>query len=154
MKKLFINIAGEIVNIHRYYIDAYIDIIERHDIEVFHYYQINPKKDQVSNKKELEEKGVFVVWYSDTDDLKKQILKLHKTRKSIYINTFTENLIIVTNNIKKLLEQPTTKKAKLFRNKKIQRELLLENHEEITINYIKSKYENLNIKEIEKKIKE
>jgi D-alanine-D-alanine ligase-like ATP-grasp enzyme len=79
-------------------------------------------------------------------------MSIVKNYEVIYINTFTENLIIKANKLKKLIGQDYTEKYKMFRNKKIQRELMMDTHDEITISFLKVKFKNIKLRKIEKMI--
>ena len=152
MQQVFINITGKSGTLNSYYQWSFRDIIQKYQLIVIHFYKIDPEVSQFSNTDELESNGIIVAWYTDFKDLHKQIFDVYTRYKILYINTFSEVLIPRVNLIKKDLGQQITQKPKLFRNKKIQRQLLRDAYEEITINYIKSKYEKLDIEKIEKKI--
>jgi len=63
--------------------------------------------------------------YINDDDLLEKVKIIKKDKTEYFISTYVENCIIITNEIRKLLGQKISDYPELFRNKRLQRELLL-----------------------------
>ena len=150
MKKIFINIQGKIDNFDENYKIAFLDIKEKYNVEILNYYiKWEIKKNKIT---ELISLWINMIEYIDEKDLIKKINNLEQKNIEFYVNTYTENLIIVSNKIKKIFWQKTTNFPILFRDKKLQRELLLKYNKDITVNYFEREIINLNFNEIKKNI--
>jgi len=146
MKEIFININWS-WKLFDYYIESYLDIIQKYNLEVFVFAKSFLEED-LKKKKDLENKKIFLQTYNSLEDLEEKIIKLNKNFSIKFINTFVENLIIETNKIKKKLWQEVTKNFELFRNKKLQRELLLNFSKDITVNFLEEKLKNLDFENL------
>ncbi len=146
--KTFINIQWKISNFANYYTEAFLDIKEIYDTEIYNYYiSWNILKEKVIS---LEKKWINMISYINEKDLFEKIKKIKCKEKIFFINTFTEQLIPITNKIKKELWQKITDKSELFRNKRLQRELLLKYDKKIATSYKKINIENICFLEIKK----
>ena len=114
------------------YLSCFEDLFKKKGIKTIIFY-----KEISSLVKKLEDRD-FIKFrkYTDFDDLKEQILNFSK-EEIFYINTFDEKLVLLTNELKKLLNLPFTEKYEIFRNKDLQRKYLLESFPEATVNFQK-----------------
>jgi len=114
------------------YLSCFDDLFRKKGIKTIIFY-----KEISSLVKKLEDRD-FIKFrkYTDFDDLKEQILNFSK-EEIFYINTFDEKLVLLTNELKKLLNLPFTEKYEIFRNKDLQRKYLLESFPETTVNFQK-----------------
>ncbi len=136
MKTIFINIQWKVDKLIYYLKESFLDIKEKYNLEIINFYI--PWKIDSKEIEELKKEGINMIWYIDEKNLI-DIIKDFDKNNSYKVNTFTEQLIPITNRIKKELWQKITKQPNLFRNKKLQRELLLKNKE------IATKYKKVNI---------
>jgi len=127
------------------YLKNFIELVEK-NIEVYIFYTEKELDERYIKK--LKNKKINFIFYSSENDAKNKILELKDNSNIIYINTFDENLINLTNNIKKYINQNITENYDVFTNKYLQRKLLLEYNSEITVKYIEKTIEDLNFKEI------
>jgi DNA-binding transcriptional regulator GbsR (MarR family) len=100
MEKIYINIFGENSKIHDYYIKSYKDIIEKYNVKVF-FFSKGYRKEYFINKDKFEKSYIFLFKYSIEEDIMNKIENLKKKYEIIYINTFSEFLIPLSNKIKK-----------------------------------------------------
>ena len=114
------------------YLSCFEDLFKKKGIKTIIFYK------EISSLVEKLEHRDFIKFrkYTDFDDLKEQILNFSK-EEIFYINTFDEKLVLLTNELKKLLNLPFTKKYEVFRNKDLQRKYLLESFPEATVNFQK-----------------
>lgn len=114
------------------YLSCFEDLFKKKGIKTIIFYK------EVSSLVEKLEDRDFIKFrkYTDFDDLKEQILNFSK-EEIFYINTFDEKLVLLTNELKKLLNLPFTEKYEIFRNKDLQRKYLLESFPEATVNFQK-----------------
>lgn len=150
MKKIFINIQAKIDNFDENYKWAFLDIKNKYDLKIFNFYI----KWNIKNKdiEKLKKSWINMIEYIDEKDLLNKVNSLKKPQNNYFFNTYTENLILIVNKIKKSFWQKITEQPELFRNKKLQRELLLKYNKEITVNYFEEKIWKLNFVEIKNKI--
>ena len=85
------------------YLSCFEDLFKKKGIKTIIFY-----KEISSLVKKLEDRD-FIKFrkYTDFDDLKEQILNFSK-EEIFYINTFDEKLVLLTNELKKLLNLPFT----------------------------------------------
>lgn len=127
--KYLINI-GSVNKLPQYYQDAYQDLYDNHNIKTIIFF--DESKIEWDLQKDTE--AWTIKTYTSTKDLTEQIL--HTPKKEIYyINTFDENSIEIKEKIKKEIWMITTKDALIFRNKDLQRKLLLAKYPETSIQY-------------------
>gem|GEM_PF-831515 len=114
------------------YLSCFEDLFKKKGIKTIIFYK------EISSLVEKLEDRDFIKFrkYTDFDDLKEQILNFSK-EEIFYINTFDEKLVLLTNELKKLLNLPFTEKYEIFRNKDLQRKYLLESFPEATVNFQK-----------------
>ncbi|MDQ7022259.1 MAG: hypothetical protein Q9M97_01790 [Candidatus Gracilibacteria bacterium] len=145
MKKIFINIQAKLDKFDKNYEIAFLDIKEKHNLEIINFYI----KGDIINSDifELKNIGINMVEYFNEEDLllKIKIEKIEKNNLKLdnvnyYINTYVENLIPVTNEIRSLFGQKICDFPELFRNKRLQRELLLKSDKGVG-----SKFKKINI---------
>ena len=147
MQKIFININTPNTKLHNYYTESYLDLIKNYNIKVF-LFSTQYKKEDLENKEEFEKQNIFLHEYITENELLDEIKKLDENYIIQYVNTFSEDLILLANNIKKELWQKITESPELFRNKSLQRELLLKFDKNITVNYLEAQLEKLNFHEL------
>lgn len=87
--------------------------------------------------------GVDFFSYQNKQDLKQQLLTLAKNREIVYINTTSELLINISNEMKKALGQDVSDNVKIFRNKYLQRELLQKSKNTNGIKFFKGTIKDL-----------
>ncbi len=146
--KIFINISAKINNFDENYKIAFLDIKERYNVEIFNYYikwNISDKEIQKLNNSWINMKK-----YINDDDLLEKIKILKKDNTEYFISTSVENCIIITNEIRKLLGQKISDYPELFRNKRLQRELLLKSKKWVWTNFKKINISNVTFDEIKK----
>ncbi len=150
MEKILINISEKKLSktINKEYINAYWDIYNKNKIKTFIFYLWENIWD-ISYEKKLKNMWIFLFDYKDNNSLQKKIVKLKKHYDIVYINTFTEKLIDTTIKLKEILKEPLTANKNIFRNKDIQRKLLLAYNPNITVKFLEKNIENLEIKCIE-----
>lgn len=136
MKKLFINISRW-YKIHNYYDFAYNDLYKNHWIKTILFFDKN-----IWHTEFLNQDSYDIFYYDSILDLKNQIFSIN-IENIYYINTFDEVLIDIVNSIKKDLWLWYTKYFDVFRNKYLQRELLLNNYPETTVKSIEIDLDNI-----------
>jgi hypothetical protein len=143
MEKVFINICeqGQWISTPKTYLKAYKDLYNSEKI-ITHIFYI---WDMVNN-----EEYIFLVFHhcSHSKELESEISKLYKNNHVVYINTFTEWLIELTNTVKKNLWEEITKQHECFRDKSLQRKFLQDYNPELAIKYINSTPDAVDIFEI------
>lgn len=150
MKNKLINIQSKIDFFDENYKWAFLDIKEKYNIEIYNFYiKWNIEKDKII---ELEKLWINMNEYIDEKDLVNKINELKKDNIKYYFNTYTENLIPILNEIKRSFWQIITKQPELFRNKKLQRELLFNYNKDYTVNYFEDNINNLDYEKIRKEI--
>jgi hypothetical protein len=100
MEKIYIDIFEKNSKIHDYYIKSYKNIVEKYNVKVF-FFSKDYKKEYFMNKDKFEELNIFLFKYSSEEDIINKIENLNKKYEIIYINTFFEHLIFLSNKIKK-----------------------------------------------------
>jgi pantothenate kinase-related protein Tda10 len=100
MGKIYINIFEKNSKIYDYYIKSYKDIVEKYNVKVF-FFSKDYKKEYFMNKDKFEELNIFLFKYSSEEDIINKIENLNKKYEIIYINTFSEYLISLSNKITK-----------------------------------------------------
>lgn len=144
MKKIFINICEENLWLKtpKTYLKSYQDLFESHNIYTYIYY--------IWDKSSTEEyQYINAFSCKNAKDLEEKINEVYKKNNVLFINTFTEWLIEITNTIKKSLWEEITKEHESFRDKSLQRSFLQEFNPELGIKYIKSSPQNVNSSKIE-----
>lgn len=140
--KYLINI-GSVNKLPQYYQDAYQDLYDNHNIKAIIFF--DESKIEWDLQKDTE--AWTIKTYTSTKDLTKQILHIPK-EEVYYINTFDEKLIPITEQIKKDIWLIHTQHPEIFRDKSLQRKMLLEQYPETTIQYKKIDIENINEEEL------
>ena len=130
MPKIFINISRK-YNKHDYYETSYNNLFKNHGIITYLFFDKNlsTKINQISNNS-----YTYVFYYNDKIDLINQ-LKLIKKSDIYYINTFDEVIVLLVNEVKKELWFKISTHYEAFRDKKLQRQLLLEKYPNLTVSY-------------------
>lgn len=129
MKKILINLSRW-YKMYDYYDFAYRDLYENHWIITYIFFDKN-QSNEILNSNKDEYKFFF---YESKSDLLNQ-LKQIKKEDIYYINTFDEMLVLLLNEVKQDLWFEVSDKYIAFRNKNIQRELLLKRYPETTVKY-------------------
>ena len=154
MNKIFINIASyeNSNNINDEYINMYESLYINHQISTINFYQSDIVISNWKYLTSLNDKWITLDNYSNEKELLKKIGTLKVDSNVVFINTFTESLIVFTNTIKKSLWEKVSLDYNIFTNKNIQRELLLKYNPEITIKYLEIDISSTSLEEITKKI--
>lgn len=147
MKKIYINIHPKNWRIHNYYRDAFWWISKKYDLDIFLFSQ-EFKEENILEKDSLEKNRTFLFTYDSEENLFEIISKMSKEFEIVYLDTFTEKLIPLANSLKKHLWQRVTENYELFRNKKLQRELMLSYNPKITVNYLEKDILDIDFDEI------
>lgn len=138
MKKVFINIAEESygIKVPSSYVEAYRDLHENYNILSYTFY---------IGTEENYENYEFHRWVCSKDqkDMFDKIQKLSLNKEIIFINTFTEQLIDLCNNIKKDLWEKTTLHSDSFRDKSLQRKLLQNFDSNLWIKFLNYGFEEI-----------
>lgn len=131
-----------------WYLNMYKEVKEKFNTQIYITYYDEPSVKINSEKaRELKKSWLIYIPYKKIDELKEFLIKNKDNNIKIY--TYYEELIPVSNEIKKILWQKVTEIDNLFISKNLQRENLLKYNKNITVNYLKYKnLENINIKEI------
>ncbi len=147
MIKIFINICEESlgVNTPKTYLKAYEDLYKSEWIETYIYY--------IWNIQSNENYG-FIKAYKcvDKEDLSEKIKNVYKSHEVVFINTFTEGLIQLVNDLKQECGETITEQHLSFRDKSLQRKYLQQHNSELWIKYIYSDPKNIDINNIEKSL--
>ncbi|MDP2091303.1 MAG: ATP-grasp domain-containing protein [Candidatus Gracilibacteria bacterium] len=130
MSKFLINISRG-YKMHDYYIVAYTDLYKNHNIKTLVFFDKNLSK---NTEKHIESEAFDILYYDSMDDLKKQIIAINKSYV-YYINTFDETLVLPLFELKKELGYTVSEHYEAFRNKNLQRELLLANYPDTSVEY-------------------
>lgn len=143
MKNIFINICEENLWLHtpKTYLKSYKDLYNKYGIHTYIYYIW-------SEQSEEEYDFIMAIACQDESDLEKKIQDVSKESEIIYINTFTEWLIELTNTLKKKLWESITTHHEAFRDKSLQRKFLQDYNPELWIKYIQSKPTEINVPEV------
>lgn len=136
MKKIFIDIFSPRNKIHLYYIQAYREFIKKHNVDIYVFSQEFLEEDKVCIQKYSSER-IFFKSYGHSDELFYLVSTLNTQYSIIYINTFSESMIEAVHKIRITLDFPYTQEYTLFRDKMLQRKLLLEKYSEVSIVYKK-----------------
>lgn len=133
-------------SIHTYYKEAFFDIFKHFGIMIYCFIQ-----GEYTNLLPLNTKyhqfGICFETFSDISDLKEKTFHY----EIVEMTTFTEGLIPLLLNVRKNFGFPYTEKWELFRNKRLQRELLYHYDKNITVSYKEySNINEINIEELEK----
>lgn len=131
MTKILINISRW-YKMHAYYDFAYTDLYKNYSIQTFVFFDKELSKNIVHSDDKNEAYKYF--YYESKDDLLNQIKQISK-EDIYYINTFDEILVLLLNEVKKELWFVVSDFYEAFRNKNLQRELLLKNFPETTVSY-------------------
>ncbi|MDD3144735.1 MAG: ATP-grasp domain-containing protein [Candidatus Gracilibacteria bacterium] len=131
MTKILINISRG-YKMHAYYDFAYTDLYKNYSIQTFVFFDKELSKNIVHSDDKNEAYKYF--YYESKDDLLNQIKQISK-EDIYYINTFDEILVLLLNEVKKELGFVVSDFYEAFRNKNLQRELLLKNFPETTVSY-------------------
>ena len=132
-------------------IDAMEDVSEKYWVKNILFYKWDVIKfDALISK--LEKFHILCKNYSNKEDLKEQIKEYSKEQEIIFIDTPLELLVNTVNEVKESLWFTLSNNPDIFRDKFLQRELIQEHNPELGIKFIKWEPENLDIKEIEKKV--
>lgn len=151
MQKIFININFKNSKIHKYFIDSYKEIIKKYNVKVLVYWKDFLQED-FNMINTLKENWIELIKYKNKNKLISEIINLSKNNNIVYINTFFESLLPLVQEIKKELWIITTNNSKLFRNKEVQRKLLLKYDKNITVNFLVEKVWYLDYNYIKEKI--
>jgi len=150
MKKAIIQIHTNNIKLASYYINSYENIFDKYN-SLTYIFSKSYKKDDIDNKNELIKKGIYIYKYKNYNDLKKQIYVLNKKIEIFAIEVFNENLVNLSNKVKKDLWFETTTNPKLFRNKTTQRKLLFNYEKNLTVNYLEDTTSKLDYKTLSSK---
>ncbi len=132
-------------------IDAMEDLSEKYGIKNVLFYKWDVIKfDALISK--LEKFHILCKNYSNKEDLKNQVLEYSKDHEILFIDTPLELLVNTVNEVKEFLWRPLSDNPDIFRNKFLQRELIQDHNPNLWIKFIKWTPEDLDIKEIEKKV--
>lgn len=131
MNKILINISRW-YKMHAYYDFAYTDLYKNHSIQTYVFFDKSLSKNIVHSDEKNESYKYF--YYYSKEDLLKQIKEIKK-EYIYYINTFDETLVLLLNEIKQEIGFEVSTHYKAFRDKNLQRELLLQNFPETTVSY-------------------
>lgn len=144
---IFIHLASNnhSAKIRESYLNNFIKLVEK-NIKVYIFYTWNKLEDEYLAI--LKNKQINFTHYLWEEEAIKKLLELNNSNNIVYINTFDENLIALTNILKKSINQNITKDFNVFTNKYLQRKLLLDYNPENTVKYIEKTIENLNFNEI------
>ena len=129
MRKFLINISRW-YKMQSYYIDAYKDLYLNYDIKTYIFFD----KNLISKMIESNSEEYSFFYYESINDLIRQLKDIEKS-DIYYINTFDELLVLDLNEIKKELWFFIPDKFEAFRNKNLQRELLLKKFPETTVSF-------------------
>ena len=130
MPKFLINISRW-YKMYDYYVVAYTDLYKNHNIKTLIFFDNNLT---INTDKHIENEAFDVMYYESMEDLKLQIWAINKL-DVYYINTFDETLVLPVFQMKKELWFTVSKYFEAFRNKTLQRELLLAKYPETTVKY-------------------
>lgn len=130
MKKVFVNVSRW-YKMHDYYDFAYDDLYKKNWIITYAFFE--RKTTYFSKIRELEQKNhIKLFFYNSYDDIFNEI----KNIKNIYyINTFDEVIVPTIHKLKIDLWYPVSTHHESFRQKNLQRDILLKNFPETTVNY-------------------
>ena len=150
MKKILINIADREYSekINSEYLTNYEELYKKHNILTYNFY----KWKNIGNKKYekiLEWKWIYLFNYTNLGDLINKVIEIQKDNKIIYVNTFTELLIDTVTEVKIALWEKISLNKNIFRNKDIQRKLLIDYNPDITVKFLEKTIEEIDLKEIE-----
>lgn len=151
MQKIIINFIENPKNqkISSYYKEAFFDLFQNFWVKVYCFiYQWNAQLTEINKTY-----NDFWIYFDSFDNF-----EIFKNKTSMFqileITTFTESLIQQSIEYKKNLWMSYTKNEKLFRDKKLQRELLLHYEKDISVNYKKfSSISSIDIEQLEKEFK-
>lgn len=101
---------------------------------------------------DMEDSGVILISYTNKKNLLEQLRNIQKYSKTIYVNTTSELLIAMWNNIKKELGQEVSGYPKMFRDKFLQRKLLQKHGWTNGIRFLHGKFSELKFEDIKKQI--
>ncbi len=130
MPKFLINISRG-YKMYDYYIVAYTDLYKNHNIKTIVFFDKNLTN---NTDKHIENEAFDVMYYESMDDLKMQIWAINRA-DVYYINTFDETLVLHLFELKKELWYTVSEHYEAFRNKNLQRELLLANYPDTSVAY-------------------
>jgi len=144
MDKIFINICEESlwISTPQTYLKSYKNLYEKYNISTYVYYIW---------EKESNEDFNFLKVFSCKDDniLKLKIQEAYTQYNVVFINTFTEWLIELTNTIKKNLWEDITMHHESFRDKSLQREYLQNYNPDLWIKYLHKKFWEVDADQVE-----
>ena len=142
MKKIFINICEQSLWIKtpKTYLKSYQNLYQQHNIYTYVYYIWEEQSEEIYD-------FLKAIPCRDKSELEQRIQDVYKEVDVIYINTFTEWLIELTNTIKKNLWEEITNHHESFRDKSLQRKFLQSHNPELWIKYIQSNPAEVDIQE-------
>ncbi len=116
-----------------YYKDCFFDIFKTYWVKTFILYKWEKSEFEDSLNNKYNEFGIYFLSFIDN----KNILDKIWNYEIIEATTLTEWIIPILHEFKEILGKQISKEKDLFRNKKIQRELLLKYDKNISISYKK-----------------
>lgn len=131
-----------------YYDFAYNDLYKNHNIITYVFFDKSLSKN-IENIKYIKSYKFF--YYESKIDLINQIKTINR-EDIYYINTFDEILVLLLNEVKKELWFVISDFYEAFRNKNLQREILLEKFPETTVSYLEIDLLNDNIENFYNKL--
>jgi hypothetical protein len=140
MNKLMLNIT-DFNKLHPYNVELFKEIEEKYNVKTQTLFLLKKFPSEIITKKED--------YFTSFSDLQNRVEELSKENKIIFINTFSETLIPNVINLSKKLNIPVSDNPEMFRNKSLQRELMLNFNKEITVNYKQIDLQKFDIKELE-----
>ncbi len=137
-KNIFIHIFKKQTStkIASYYLELYKDLIKKFKVKIYIIY-LEDKDINLDLKKqeELEKIWLEFLAFENIEEIKNFLNSIKENNIQIY--TYYEELISLSNELKKFLGQKITEIDDLFISKKLQRENLLSFNKDITVNFLK-----------------
>jgi len=131
--------------LHDYYIESYLELVKKYDVKVYIFID-NYEENNIAKYK-----NILFYKYNNFEDLENQILEISKKNNILFLNTFSESFVLFINQLRKKIWQKVTENFELFRNKKTQRELLLDYDKTMTIDFLETKIWKLNFSELKER---
>lgn len=137
-QKIFINFAEarHTESLSYYYIHSYRDLYENLWIKTYVVFIGNTEE-------KLQEEFLTIIWKKDVKELEIYLQEIAQDYEIVFLNTFSESLILETNRLRKILGHKVSEFPEIFRNKHLQRKYLQEYDVSLGIRYQEIELENI-----------
>lgn len=150
MKQIIIHIVNEnYIQSESYIGDSNImkDFSEEYSINNIFFYKSEKEPPILLNAPNIE-----VHNYATEEELIEKVKTINENNKIVCITSYFDNLIYLSNKLKKVIGQTLSDYPEMYNDKSIQRELLLKNDAFVSVKFVKTTFDKLNFEEIEEKI--